>query len=135
MLNKFWVTLGFQFCFYITFDCFVLFSVVKEGICLPPYLFEDLQSKGLEICWPIPHKYLKVCLSFRDALNWSNVEAIHGVMLEEDFLNMAKTDLPIERLSFKTLGVTQQMVNVIERFAPYLKVLEICKDVGSRYSL
>lgn len=96
---------------------------------LPPHLFEDIQSKGREICLPIPHKYLKICFSFRDVLNWSSIEAIEEVT-EEDILNMAKSKLPIKQLSFRINTMTEQMLKTVERFAPDLEVLEIWSRHG-----
>ena len=100
---------------------------MKKDICLPPNLFESVISKGIEICWPIPHEHLKICLSNREALNWMNIDLTHGVLCKQDFLNIAKSDFPIKQLSFRTKCVTHSMLDLIKVFAPTIEVLEISR--------
>lgn len=108
----------------------ILFSV-KTFICLPPNLFEDIQSKGIEIFWPIPHDHLKVCLSNREALNWVKVELTEGELSETDLLNVAKSNLPLRQLSLQAKVVTDKMMAVIERFSSTIEVLELCYPQNS----
>lgn len=100
-------------------------SEVKKHICLPPRMFEDIQSKSTQICWPIPHEYLKVCLSHREALNWVNIDLAKVDLLEKDFLNIDKSNFPIKQLSFTTDYVTPAMMETVGRFASTIEILEV----------
>ena len=100
-------------------------EVVKEHICLLPKLFENIQDKSLEMFWIIPHKSIQSCLSSRDALYWESIDIRTGSLDEKDLMNIAKSDIPLKRLSFQTLLMTDGMFDVIEKFSSTIEVLEI----------
>lgn len=90
---------------------------------MPPHLFEDIQSKGNEIGWPIPAQFLKPCFAFREALNWANVLLIkHDA---GDLMELLKGDLPIKQLSFCLQFVTPEIVSLIRAASPNLEYLSL----------
>ena len=103
----------------------LLFSVVNKDVYLPPKMFEDILSKGTEMCWPVPHEYLKACLSRRESLYWMKIDLTFGLLKEGDLLVIAKSNFPVKCLSFRTYCMTNAMMEVIEKISPNLEVLEI----------
>ena len=48
-----------------------------------------------------------------------------GPLEEEDLLNIANSDFPLKRLSFQTYRMTDDMMDVIEKYSSTIEILEI----------
>lgn len=88
-------------------------------------MFEDIQDKSHDMCWIIPYNSLTACLSNRDALNWVNIDLRIGALTLDNLLQIKKSNLPIRRLSFRSEGLTDAMMEVIKKFSSTIEVLEI----------
>ena len=100
-------------------------TVLKADIVLPPRLFEDIQLKGIELDWPIPIKFLKPCLAFRDALNWVNVDLLQYYCEVNELLKVQESNLPLKQFSFRICTLTPELIRLIRRFSATFEILQI----------
>ena len=80
---------------------------------------------GRQIRWPISARFLKPCLSSRDALNWANVDLLLGVYEIKDLLKVQEARLPIKQFSFRVNRVTQDLICLVRKLAPTLELLHV----------
>ena len=92
---------------------------------MPPNIFEDIQHKGRDLGWPIPAQFLKPCLPCRDALNWVNVNLLHGHYEAEDLVKVAESKFPLKELSIRTYRITSKLYDIIKRVSWQLEVLHV----------
>lgn len=100
-------------------------TVFKEDIVLAPHLFEDIQLKGNEIGWPIPMKFLRPCLAFRDALNWVNVDLFHGYCKVSDLLKVQESHLPLKQFSFRVPLMEPELIRLLRKYSATFEILKI----------